>query len=92
MRHVELRLLWVQDVVKSGRIELVKIRGDGNLADHLTKPKTRKEMKEILDMVGAELVESDRKEEVRREHEERGQVRKSWADLHEEEEEERRGA
>ena len=52
MRHVELRLLWVQDVAKSGVIELVKIRGDGNLADHLTKPKTRKEMKEILDMVG----------------------------------------
>ena len=61
LRHVELRLLWVQDVVKSGRIRLERIGGDRNPADHLTKVKSRTETKKILETVGAELVEAERK-------------------------------
>ena len=38
-RHVELRLLWLQDVTKSGREIMRRIPGEQNLADHLTKGK-----------------------------------------------------
>ena len=55
LRHVELKWLWVQDMVKEGKVEIKKVRGEENVADHLTKPKTRKEIEEKLRKVGAEF-------------------------------------
>ena len=55
LRHVELKWLWVQDIVKEGRVKLKTVRGTENVADHLTKPKTKAEMEELLKKVGAEF-------------------------------------
>ena len=57
LRHVELKWLWVQDIVKEGRVKLKTVRGTENVADHLTKPKTKAEMEELLKKVGAEFEE-----------------------------------
>ena len=37
MRHLDCTDLWVQEVVRSGRIELLKVTGAENPADVLTK-------------------------------------------------------
>ena len=55
LRHVELKWLWVQDIVKEGRVKLKTVRGTENVADHLTKPKTKAEMEELLKNGGAEF-------------------------------------
>ena len=40
-RHVELKWLWVQDVVKEGRVKLKTVKGNENVADHLRKPRLK---------------------------------------------------
>jgi hypothetical protein len=55
LRHVELKWLWMQDMVKEGRILLKTVRGEENVADHLTKPKSRVEVEELLRRVGGEF-------------------------------------
>ena len=52
---MELKWLWVQDMVKEGRVKLKMVRGEENVADHLTKPKTRADIEELLKTVGAEF-------------------------------------
>ena len=42
--HVELKWLWVQDVVKEGPVKLKTVKGNENVADHLTKPKSKAEV------------------------------------------------
>ena len=37
MRHIDVKNLWIQGLVRSGRIVLQKVRGDENPADVLTK-------------------------------------------------------
>ena len=37
VKHVDVRNLWIQDMVRSGRIGVVDIPGGGNAADVLTK-------------------------------------------------------
>ena len=37
VRHIVVNQLWVQDKVRSGDIEIVKVDGDKNLGDALTK-------------------------------------------------------
>ena len=61
MRHVEVRLLWVQEAVKRGRIKLKKVGGDVNLADHLTKDQTLNDYKELLKVVGGWVIERNMK-------------------------------
>ena len=38
MRHIEVKLLWLQGEVRSGRLEVAKVAGATNVADALTKP------------------------------------------------------
>ena len=57
LRHVELKWLWVQDMVKEGRLEIRKVWGEENVADHLTKPKTRRDIEDKLRKVGAHYVD-----------------------------------
>ena len=57
LRHLELKWLWVQDAVKEGRVKLKTVRGTENVADHLTKPKSKVEIEELLKKVGAEFEE-----------------------------------
>ena len=55
LRHVELRFLWVQEMVKKGRLKLGKVWGPKNVADHLTKGKMAWEYAHLLRGVGGEL-------------------------------------
>ena len=56
MRHVELKYLWVQDVVKEGRLRVRKVDGAKNVADHLTKGKSGSEMSRLVKEAGGDLV------------------------------------
>ena len=38
MRHIEVHQLWLQEKVNAGEIEVMKVKGEGNFADALTKP------------------------------------------------------
>ena len=55
LRHVELKWLWVQHVVKEGWVKLMIVKGTKNVGDHLTKSKA--EVKELLKQIGAEFEE-----------------------------------
>ena len=55
LRHVELKWLWVQDAVKEGRIRMGKVHGEVNVADHLTKPRNKDEVEELIKGVGGEF-------------------------------------
>ncbi len=37
MRHLEVKDLWMQELARSGRLKVLKVRGDQNPADPLTK-------------------------------------------------------
>ena len=56
LRHVELKYLWVQQAAKEGRIEIKKVHGEENPADHLTKPKNKDEMTKHLAKIGGTLI------------------------------------
>jgi hypothetical protein len=55
VRHLEVRFLWLQEVVRKGRLMLRKILGEKNPADILTKPKNAADMILKLVPVGVEL-------------------------------------
>ena len=38
VRHLEVKFLWLQEVVREGRVEICKIKGENNIADIGTKP------------------------------------------------------
>ena len=55
MRHMELRYLWVQEMVKDGRMKVRRVNGEENPADHLTKPKSLSEMTPMIGKAGGVL-------------------------------------
>ena len=55
MRHVDVRYLWLQEVVRAGRLQLQKVRGAENPADVLTKPLTSTMALDLLRRVGVRL-------------------------------------
>jgi hypothetical protein len=55
VRHLEVKFLWLQQTVKDKRIGILKIRGDSNPADVLTKPKSHKDIHELLLKVGVDI-------------------------------------
>ena len=67
LRHVELKWLWVQDAVKEGRVKLKTVPGSENVADHLTKPKTKVEVEGSLAKVGAGFRDAKKEQVVEEE-------------------------
>lgn len=63
MRHVELKYLWVQDIVKEGRLRVKKVAGVSNIADHLTKAISGLEMARMLRKAGGEIRHKHKDEE-----------------------------
>ena len=55
LRHVELKSLWMQDMVKEGRIQLKTVKSNENIANRLTKPKSRAEVEALLERMGGEF-------------------------------------
>ena len=51
-RHVELRYLWLQEMTKSGRVNMRRIPGEQNLADHLAKEKAWHQIEMLIRGVG----------------------------------------
>ena len=52
IRHLDTTDLWVQEVVRSGRVELVKIPGTENPADILTKYVDRPLLQKMIQKMG----------------------------------------
>jgi hypothetical protein len=59
MRHLEVKDLWIQALVKQGRIVLHKVRGDRNISDVLTKYLDRASCTELLALGGMRVVPAD---------------------------------
>ena len=55
MRHVEVQYFWVQQVVAKGLVKVCKIAGERNPADILTKPKSKREMRPLLQTVNVDM-------------------------------------
>ena len=51
MRHLDVRYLWLQDLVKTGVIRIRKVWGKQNPADVLTKPLSYREAMDLLGLV-----------------------------------------
>jgi hypothetical protein len=57
IRHIEVNQLWLQEKVNSGEIQVMKVKGEGNLADGLTKPLDGPGTKKHVGLTGQEVVE-----------------------------------
>ncbi len=76
VRHMEVKYLWAQEAHRDGRFEVLKIDGEKNPADVLTKPLSAMEANEKLKSVGMTLVGRLRGRQA---------PRKSWADINDDE-------
>jgi len=57
VRHIEVNQLWLQDKVNTGEIDVMKVKGEGNLADALTKPLDGTGVRKHIALTRQELVE-----------------------------------
>ena len=64
VRHMEVKFLWLQEVVKDKRVALRKIAGSRNPGDVLTKPKSFSENVDLLRSVGIEVGSRSARKEV----------------------------
>ena len=55
VRHMDVRYLWLQEVRKGGGIKIMKIKGEDNPADIMTKPKGVEEITRLTKHVGVQL-------------------------------------
>lgn len=86
IRHIEVKQLWLQQVVAEGKIRLVKVLGTQNPADVLTKYKSLGDYRTLLAGINVEVVGSSRRNGGAKEG--NGWIRLgegvSWADAQEE--------
>ena len=52
VRHIEVREMWVQDRVNKGELRIVKVKGENNVADGLTKHVDRSKMDYYMKQCG----------------------------------------
>ena len=52
VRHIEVRELWVQDRVAKGELKIVKVKGEENVSDGLTKHVNRQKMEQYVKACG----------------------------------------
>ncbi len=52
VRHIEMRELWVQDRVAKGELKIVKVKGQDNVADGLTKHVDNQKMEQYMKTCG----------------------------------------
>ena len=52
VRHIEVRELWVQDRVAKGELKIVKVKGEDNLVDGLTKHVDKQKMEQYMKACG----------------------------------------
>ena len=51
MKHIDVQELWIQQIVKTGRIKVVKISTHDNVADFLTKPLDHQSIVKTMQML-----------------------------------------
>ena len=56
VKHLEVKQLWLQEQVRSGKIEFQKISRKNNLCDALTHHYTREEVKKHFSHMGIEFM------------------------------------
>ena len=61
VRHLETKYLWIQDLVKEGRIKLLKVKGTENPSDVGTKHLSFAEMNGLLLSIGQRIVQRKRR-------------------------------
>ncbi len=52
VRHVEVRKLWVQEKVRRGRLSIIKVKGEDNMDDGLTKHAHRSKLETYMNECG----------------------------------------
>ncbi len=58
MRHLDTHTLWIQQAVRSGKVDLRKVDGEGNPADLLTKHSlSRARLQKLVELFGCRYVE-----------------------------------
>ena len=57
VRHIDVSNLWVQEKVKNGEVEIIKIKNDFNPADILTKHLAEMPMMQCLDSICVQFIE-----------------------------------
>ena len=62
MRHLEVKDLWIQALVKTGRIILGKVPGEFNMADAMTKYLDRARCTDVLALGGMKVVPIERRD------------------------------
>ena len=55
IRHIEVHQLWFQEKDSRGEIQVMKVKGEGNLADALTKPLDGPGVQKHLGLTGQEI-------------------------------------
>ena len=55
VRHIEVNQLWLQEKVYEGKMEIVKVRSEENMADALTKALDSKGIRSHVEGIGAEV-------------------------------------
>ena len=55
-RHIALHLLWVQQRVQNGEIEVCKVSTQNNLSDLFTKHHPATRLKSLMERMGVELI------------------------------------
>ena len=56
VRHIEVNQLWLQEKVNNGEIQVMKVKGEGNLADALTKALAGPGVKKHVVLTGQDMV------------------------------------
>ena len=55
-KHVEVKFLWIQEVVRGSRVVVQRVAGDRNPADLLTKPHSACRIGEVVSWVGGRIL------------------------------------
>ena len=55
VRHMDVRYLWLQEVRKAGGLKIMKIKGENNPADIMTKPKGIEDIQRLTKHVGVQM-------------------------------------
>ena len=55
MRHIDVKHLWLQELVKTGEIKLAKVLGDRNPADLLTKYQDKARIQMLCKIAGCDI-------------------------------------
>ena len=56
VKHMAIQMLWLQDVVRRGAVEMKRVRGDVNAADLMTKFLSRSKIDEHVQCLGFRTV------------------------------------